>query len=113
LLIAARFSRHKAAVLSICAVVAVGAVLFADWREWLPWPKLLHHSYTNFDGYKIYGKAPWCFLYSAAHEEAPDCHYLSEQHCQSVNYAFLQVHISPPDTRGPDTRPLCVPNPLK
>ena len=94
--------RRKIALLSISVLAVVGAILFADWRQWLPWPKLLHHSYASFDQFKIYGKAPWCFLVNA-HDDSPDCHYLSETHCQIANPGLF---LGKPEDRG-----LCVPNP--
>ena len=38
---------RKTAAFSILALAVAGALVFADWRQWLPWPKLLHYSYTN------------------------------------------------------------------
>ncbi len=95
--------RRKIALLSISALVVAGAILFADWRQWLPWPKLLHHSYANFDRFQIYGKAPWCLLFDSI--DVADCHYLSEAHCQLRNAGSL----NPSKREGGD---LCVPNPL-
>lgn len=99
--------RRKIALLSISALAVVSAILFADWREWLPWPRLLHHSYVNFDRFQIYGKAPWCFLFNSTTDVWPDCHYLSEKHCQLANAGELSLSGSKPEDRG-----LCVPNPL-
>jgi hypothetical protein len=97
--------RRKIALLSISALAVVGAILFADWREWLPWPKLLHHSYSYFDRYKIYGRAPWCFLINP-NDESPYCYYLSENHCRLANPELLTTLGKPEDSA------LCVPNPL-
>jgi hypothetical protein len=96
---------RKAAFLSISALAVVGAILFADWRQWLPWPKLLHYRYTNFDTFQIYGKAPWCFL-SNTYDHTADCHYLSQEHCTLTNAVFMG-YLNKPEDRG-----LCVPNPL-
>jgi hypothetical protein len=97
--------RRKTALLSISAFAVVGAILFADWRQWLPWPKLLHHSYANFDRFQIYGKAPWCFL-SKSNDDLVQCDYLSEYHCQLANAG--RQPLSTPEA----DRALCVPNPL-
>jgi hypothetical protein len=98
-------SRRKITVLSICALIAVSTVLFADWREWIPWPRLLHHSYTKFDTFKIYGRAPWCSLLNS-NDDTVDCQYLSENHCMLANAAMLNLS-------KPEERVVCVPNPLK
>jgi hypothetical protein len=97
-------SRRKVTVISLCALIAVSAVLFADWRAWIPWPHLLHH-YTNFDRLQIYGRALWCFLFNSS-DSTVDCHYLSENHCMLANAPL--VTMSEPAERG-----LCVPNRLK
>jgi hypothetical protein len=97
-------NRRKGISISISILVIVGAVLFADWRQWLPWPKLLHHSYTNFDRFQIYGEAPWCFLLDPKDDSA-DCHYLSENHCQHARADLLRM--GKPEDSG-----VCVPNPL-
>jgi hypothetical protein len=97
-------TRRKGISISISILVMVGAVLYADWRMWLPWPKLLHYRYANFDRFQIYGKAPWCFLLNSK-EDSADCHYLSQQHCGLANAPFM--NMSEPEDRG-----VCVPNPL-
>src|ERR1035441_10983467 len=95
-------SRRKIALLlSLMVVLAAGAA-FADWREWLPWPQLLHHSYTKFDRFEIYGNAPWCFL-SDPGTTSVDCHYLSKNQCQLANVPA--VNAANPEDRG-----VCVAN---
>src|SRR6267142_5419503 len=90
-------------------LLLIGAGLFGDWRQWLPWPKLLHHSYTNFDRFRVYGTAPWCFLQDSKDENTLQCHYLSENHCRFANYFQVDAAIS---NLKPDERGICVPNPL-
>jgi hypothetical protein len=97
-------TRRKVILLSISLLAAFGAVLFADWRMWLPWPKLLHYRYTNFDTFQIYGKAPWCFLWGS-NDKSADCHYLSQEHCVLARAPLM--NLGEPEDRG-----VCVPNPL-
>jgi hypothetical protein len=97
-------ARRRITLLAIPVLLVVGALLFAAWRMWLPSPRLLRYSYTNFDAFQIYGHAPWCFLFNST-ENSVDCHYLSENHCQLANASLIVK--SQPEDRG-----LCVPNPL-
>src|SRR5271154_2768704 len=90
-------ARRRITLLAISLLLVVGALLFAAWRMWLPSPRLLHYSHTNFDSFQIYGHAPWCFLFNAA-DNSVDCHYLSENHCQLANASLIAK--SKPEDRG-------------
>jgi hypothetical protein len=98
-------ARRRITLLAISVLLVVGMLIFAAWRMRVSSPRLLlQDSYTNFDTFRIYGHAPWCFLFNSQ-ENSVDCHYLSENHCQLANAAL--VAVSRREDRG-----LCVPNPL-
>ena len=100
-----RVPSRKILKAATCVIVAVGLILFADWRDWIKWPDLLSASYSKFDRFEIEGEAPWCSLFPPSAVFA-HCHYLSKEHCERQNYVLITMG-------DPDERAVCVPNPLK
>jgi hypothetical protein len=109
--------RSRRALLGLAALLVLGGVTFADWRDLVDWPDLMRYEGQRFDGFRIRGEAPWCFVHARAltyqrealSDRLPvDCNYLSEMHCQLQNHYYLDRGL-----RGiPEERAVCVPNPL-
>lgn len=88
---------------AFAAIILIGAVLFADWKDWIPVPNILSAEFRHFAEYDINGRAPWCLLDTPGSKIA-QCGYLSQEQCQLDNAVIITAD-------HPGDRALCVPNP--